>query len=71
MELEKRGTPVATYCEGGFASLGQVEATALGVPSLPIVKIPVGRGLAADRSLPIGPDRADAALEEIIHILTT
>ncbi|MFH1484871.1 MAG: UGSC family (seleno)protein, partial [Chloroflexota bacterium] len=47
------------------------EATALGVPSLPIVKIPVGRGLAADRSLPIGPDRADAALEEIIHILTT
>jgi len=48
--------PTAVICTPGFASLGQAEAEALGIPSLPIV--------AASLEAP------QDALDEVVHVLT-
>jgi hypothetical protein len=65
--LESRGIPVATVCTDEFAPLGQTEAEALGMPTLPIVSIPHPIG---SLKLPELHAVADAAFEELLHVLT-
>jgi hypothetical protein len=40
VDLEKRGVPVATINTDEFASLGQFDAVAKGLPGLPIITVP-------------------------------
>lgn len=67
MELEKRGTPVATICSSEFAALGRIESESLGVPGLPIVVVshPMG-GIGADEVR----QKANGAIDEVVHVLT-
>lgn len=68
VDLEKRGTPVATINSDEFVRLGQSESRSLGLPGLPIVTVehPMG-DLPAD----VVCERAAGAVDEIVHVLTT
>jgi hypothetical protein len=65
--LEKAGVPTACICTDEFAPLGQAEAEALGMSTLPIVVIPHPlAGISADEV----EHRGDAVLDEVIYVLT-
>lgn len=59
--------PTACICTDEFAPLGQAEAEALGMSTLPIVTIthPLAGLLPPDVE-----GRADSVLEEVVHVLT-
>lgn len=67
VDLEKRGVPVATINTDEFASLGQFEAIAKGVPGLPIVTLPhpVGDNLEQEARA-----KARCAVARIVEALT-
>ena len=67
MELEKRGTPVATICSSEFGALGRVEAESLGVPGLPIVVVPHPMGGIGAQEV---RQKAKEAIDDLIHVLT-
>lgn len=59
--------PTACICTDEFAPLGQSEAEALGMSTLPIAVIPHPlAGLPPEEV----ERRADVVLEEVIHVLT-
>lgn len=68
IDLEKKGTPVATINSDEFVKLGQSEAQSLGMPGLPLVTVahPMG-DLEEEKVL----ERAEDAIEEIVNVLTT
>lgn len=68
IDLEKKGTPVATINSNEFVKLGQSEAQSLNMPGLPLVTVPHPMG---DLEEPAVLDRAENALEEIVTVLTT
>ncbi|MBI2908358.1 MAG: hypothetical protein HYX92_11980 [Chloroflexi bacterium] len=68
IQLEKRGVATANICAGNFARLGQHEAKALGVPSLPIVVIPYPFGSLPDERV---RQIAEDIVDEVIYVLTT
>ena len=65
--MEKAGVPTACICTDEFAPLGQAEAEALGMATLPIAVIP--HPLAGLKPDEVGR-RAEAVLEEVVHVLT-
>ena len=65
--LERRGIPTATVNTDEFAVLGQMDATALGMPGLPIVVVPHPMG---DLIEPHVRERARAAVDQVLAILT-
>lgn len=58
---------MATVCSDEFAPLGQSEAEALGLPSLPIVAVPHPLGSLAEARI---REIADDVMDEIIFALT-
>lgn len=68
IDLEKKGTPVATINSDEFVKLGQSEAQSLGIPALPLVTVPHPMG---DLEEPAVVERATNALDEIVAVLTT
>ncbi|WP_152422232.1 UGSC family (seleno)protein [Natrialba asiatica] len=68
IDLEKKGTPVATINSDEFIKLGQSEAQSLSMPGLPLVMVSHPMG---DLEEPKVLDRAENALEEIVAVLTT
>lgn len=68
IDLEKKGTPVATINSDEFVKLGQSEAQSLGMPGLPLVTVPHPMG---DLEEPAVLTRAANAIAEIVAVLTT
>lgn len=68
IDLEKKGTPVATINSDEFVKLGQSEAQSLGMPGLPLVTVTHPMG---DLEEPEVLARAESAIEEIVDALTT
>jgi hypothetical protein len=68
IDLEKKGTPVATVNSDEFVKLGQSEAQSLGMPGLPLVTVTHPMG---DLHEPEVLDRAESAIGEIVDVLTT
>lgn len=68
IDLEKKGTPVATINSDEFVKLGQSEAQSLGMPGLPLVTVTHPMG---DLEEPEVLARAESAIEEIVEVLTT
>ncbi|MDR9432103.1 MAG: UGSC family (seleno)protein [Natronomonas sp.] len=68
IDLEKKGTPVATINSDEFVKLGQSEAQSLGMPGLPLVTVTHPMG---DLEKPEVLARAESAIEEIVDVLTT
>ena len=68
MVLEERGVATATICTEEFARLGQLEATALGMPWLPIVVVPHP---VADLTQEQVWALAQQSLAEVIRVLNT
>ncbi len=65
--LERRGIPTATVNTDEFAVLGQMAATALGMPGLPIVVVPHPMG---DLVESLVRERSRAAVDQVLAILT-
>jgi hypothetical protein len=65
--LEERGVATATICSDEFAQLGQAEAAALGMPSLPIVVVPHP---VADLKAPEVRSLAETVFPDIVRALT-
>ncbi len=68
VDLERKGTPVATVNSEEFVRLGQSESRSLGLPGLPLVTVPHPMG---DISEDLARERAQAAVPEIVRVLTT
>lgn len=68
IDLEKKGTPVATINSDEFVKLGQSEAQSLGMPGLPLVTVSHPMG---DLEELVVQERAENAIEEIVDVLTT
>lgn len=68
IDLEKKGTPVATINSDEFIKLGQSEAQALGIPGLPLVRVAHPMGDLPREDV---VERAEGAIEEIVDVLTT
>lgn len=67
MILEERGIATATICTEEFAHLGKLEATALGMPYLPIIVVPHP---VADLKPEEVHALADRVFGEIVYALT-
>lgn len=67
VDIEGRGTPVATVNSNEFVRLGQSESRSLGMPSLPILTVEHPMG---DVSEDVVHERVAGAIDEILHILT-
>lgn len=67
VDLEDRGTPVATVNSDEFVRLGQSESRALGMPGLPILTVEHPMGDVAEE---VVRERAAGAIDEILHVLT-
>jgi hypothetical protein len=67
VDLEKRGIPVATINTDEFASLGQFDAIAKGVPGLPIVTVPHPVGDNVESEI---RRKAREAVANIVSVLT-
>jgi hypothetical protein len=67
VDLEKRGTPVATVNSEEFVRLGQSESRSLGMPGLPLVTVPHPMG---DVSEAVVRERARDAVPELVGVLT-
>jgi len=65
--LEERGVATATICTEEFAQLGHLEASALGIPYLPIIVVPHP---VADLKPEGVHALADRVLDEVLHALT-
>ena len=68
VDLESRGTPVATVNSDEFVRLGQSESRSLGMPGLPIVTVEHPMGDIPESEV---RRRARETLDEIVHVLTT
>lgn len=68
VDLERKGTPVATVNSEEFVRLGQSEARSLGLPGLPLITVPHPMG---DVSEAVARDRARTAVPEVVRVLTT
>lgn len=68
IDLEKRGTPVATVNSEEFVRLGQSESRSLGIPGLPLITVPHPMG---DVSKEVVEQRAADALDDLVRALTT
>ena len=67
MILEERGIATATICTEEFAHLGKLEASALGMPYLPIIVVPHP---VADLKPEGVHALVDRVFGEIVHALT-
>jgi hypothetical protein len=67
VDLEKRGTPVATINSEEFMRLGQSESRALGMPGLPLITVPHPMGDIPEET---ARERARAAVPEIVRVLS-
>jgi len=65
--LEKKGIRTALVASSEFAVMADVECESLGMSSLPIVVVPHPVGGLKEEAV---REKADNALEEIIHVLT-
>ena len=68
VDLEKRGTPVATINSEEFVRLGQSESRSLGLPGLPLITVPHPMGGVSEE---IVRERARDAVPEIVRVLTS
>lgn len=68
IDLEKRGTPVATVNSEEFVKLGQSESRSLGIPGLPLVTVPHPMG---DVGHEVVRDRAADVVADLVRVLTT
>lgn len=67
VDLETKGTPVATVNSEEFVKLGQSESRSLGMPGLPIVTVPHPMGDAAEE---VVRRRARDVVPELVRVLT-
>ncbi len=65
--LEERGVATVTVCSEEFATLGQAEAAALGMPALPLLIVPHP---LAELKAPEVRALADQVFPEVVHALT-
>lgn len=68
IDLEKRGTPVATVNSEEFVRLGQSESRSLGIPGLPLITVPHPMG---DIDADLVRQRAADAADDLVRALTT
>ncbi|MFC6765000.1 UGSC family (seleno)protein [Natrinema soli] len=68
VDLESRGTPVATINSDEFVRLGQSESRSLGIPGLPIATVEHPMGDITESEV---RQRARETFDEIVHVLTT
>lgn len=67
VDIEGEGVPTATVNSEEFVRLGQSECRSLGMPGLPLVTVPHPMG---DVDRETVRERAEGALEEVVHVLT-
>ncbi len=65
--MEKKGIPTALIASSEFAAMANEECESLGLSSLPMVVVPHPVGGLKEEAV---REKADNALEEIIHVLT-
>ncbi|MEF8824804.1 MAG: UGSC family (seleno)protein [Halapricum sp.] len=68
VDLEKRGTPVATINSDEFVRLGQSESRSLGMPGLPLITVTHPMGDVPEE---VVRKRARDAVPEIVRVLTS
>lgn len=68
VDLERKGTPVATVVTDEFTKLAQSETRSLGMSGLPLVVVPHPMGGIEKAEV---RDRARAVVDEVVYTLTT